>query len=132
MPTKAQVQDWSERYRHAWIQADSDAAAALFSEGGSYRDNIFEEPHGGRAGVTAYWTGVTSSQGEVEVTMGTPLVDGERADVEFWTTMTVDGTPMTLAGCLLLSFDAEGLCTSLREYWNFTEGSHRPPPGWGD
>ena len=132
MPTKAQVEDWVERYRRAWVEADADAAAALFSDGGSYRDNIFDEPHSGRAGVAAYWSGVTSRQGDVEVEMGTPIVDGARADVEFWTTMTVEDAPMTLAGCLLLSFDEEGLCTSLREYWAFTEGSHRPPSGWGD
>jgi hypothetical protein len=51
--------------------------------------------------------------------------------VEFWTTMSAEGNPVTLAGCLLLEFGDDGLCTDLREYWNFAEGTHTPPEGWG-
>ncbi|HJQ77510.1 MAG TPA: nuclear transport factor 2 family protein [Acidimicrobiia bacterium] len=132
MITKPEVRDWAERYRRAWVEADPEAAASLFSEDASYRDNIYEQPHTGRAGVTAYWSDVTASQTDVDVRMGTPVVDGDRADIEFWTTMTVDGAPVTLAGCLLLQFDDTGRCTDLREYWNFAQDSHPPPPGWGD
>lgn len=132
MPTTSEVREWAERYRRAWAEADPEAAAALFTEAASYRDNIYEEPHTGRAGVNAYWSGVTSSQSEIAVRMGTPVVDGKRADVEFWTTMIVEGAPVTLAGCLLLTFDESGLCSDLREYWNFAQGSHEPPTGWGD
>jgi hypothetical protein len=64
--------------------------------------------------------------------MGTPVVDGQTAVVEFWTNMAVNGDPATLAGCLLLQFDASGLCSALREYWNFEPGTHHPPPGWGE
>jgi ketosteroid isomerase-like protein len=122
---------WAERYRSAWEGADSEAVAALFTEDGIYRDDIYEEPHRGRGGVIAYWDGVTSTQSEVSVKMGKPRVDGNRAVVEFWTTMKVAGNPVTLAGALLLDFDQDGLCNSLHEYWNFTEGSHEPPIGWG-
>ena len=125
------VQRWAEAYRVAWESADSEAAASLFSEAGTYRDNIFEEPHEGRAGVAEYWSGATAAQSNVTVQMGEPYVDGERAVVEFWTTMDLDGDPVTLAGALLLVFDQDGLCRSLREYWNFTEGHNDPPPSWG-
>lgn len=125
------VERWAEAYRVAWESADSEAAAALFSETGTYRDNIYEEPHEGRAGVAGYWAGVTAAQSNVTVQMGEPFVDGERAVVEFWTTMDIDGSPVTLAGSLLLDFDQDGLCRSLREYWNFTDGHHDPPAGWG-
>jgi SnoaL-like domain len=131
MPLKEQVEDWAERYRRAWVEADADAASALFAERATYRSNIFEEPHAGRDGVAAYWSEVTSSQTGVDVRMGSPIVEGSRADIEFWTTMTSDGVPVTLAGCLLLDFDDNGLCTALREYWNFAEQAHDPPAGWG-
>ncbi|HET9260738.1 MAG TPA: nuclear transport factor 2 family protein [Acidimicrobiia bacterium] len=128
----AAVERWSDAYRRAWEEADSEAAAALFAEDGTYRNDIYQDrPNQGRAGVAEYWTTVTASQSEATVRIGAPLVDGERAVVEFWTTMKVDDDPVTLAGALLLDFDDEGLCTALREYYNFSPGFHEPPEGWG-
>ena len=131
MPTQEDVKDWAEAYRVAWEQADSAGAAALFADGATYRDNIYEEPHRGRGGIVEYWSGVTSVQSNPTVRMGEPVVSGNRADVEFWTTMDAGGSPITLAGCLLLDFDDSGKCTALREYWQVAEGTHRPPDGWG-
>jgi hypothetical protein len=131
MPTLDRVKGWAEAYRIAWENADSEAVASLFTEDASYRSNIYEEPHVGRSGVVDYWIGVTSVQSDVTVRIGEPIIDGERADVEFWTTMSVENAPVTLAGCLLLRFAEDGLCADLREYWNLIEGTHQPPPGWG-
>lgn len=131
MPTLDQVKEWADSYRIAWEEADSEAVASLFTEDASYRSNIYEEPHLERSGVVEYWTGVTSMQSDVAVRMGEPIVAGDRADVEFWTTMSVENAPVTLAGCLLLRFAEDGLCADLREYWHFIEGTHQPPAGWG-
>ncbi len=131
MTSKDEVGKWSEAYRIAWEEADSEAAAALFSDDSSYRSNIYEKPNQGRAGVADYWSGVTSVQSAVRVQMGTPYLDGDRAAVEFWTTMSIEESPVTLAGCLLLRFTEDGLCSDLREYWNLIDGTHQPPPGWG-
>lgn len=126
------VQRWAEAYRRAWEMADSQAAATLFAENGTYRNDIYQDqPNQGRAGVAEYWSTVTASQSEANVRMGTPVIDGNRAVVEFWTTMMVEGEPVTLAGALLLDFDDDGLCTALREYYNFTPGFHEPHDGWG-
>jgi predicted SnoaL-like aldol condensation-catalyzing enzyme len=126
------VDEWVEAYRMAWESRDPEAAAALFTTESSYRAHILEEPHLGREGVAAYWGSVTESQSEVTVRMGRPFIDGSRVAVEFWTTMRVSGDRVTLPGCLLLEFDAEGLCGSLREYWHFVEGHAEPPTGWGE
>jgi len=131
MPTHEAVKDWAEAYRVAWEQADSEGAAALFADGATYRDNIYEEPHRDREGISEYWSGVTSEQSSTTVRMGEPVVSGNRADVEFWTTMDAGGSPITLAGCLLLDFDDSGKCTALREYWQVAEGTQQPPDGWG-
>lgn len=131
MITTDRVREWAEAYRVAWETADPEAASALFTEDASYRDAIYEEPHHGRSGVADYWAGVTASQSDIAVRMGEPFVDGSRVAVEFWTNMTVEGAPVTLAGCLLLRFDDSGLCSDLREYWAFTDGDHQPPGGWG-
>lgn len=125
------VRQWANAYKTAWETADSDAAAGLFTEDGTYRANIYENAYRGRSGVIEYWTGVTGSQSDVSVAMGEPFIDGSRAVVEFWTNMKVGGEPLTLAGALLLEFTDDGLCRSLREYWNVQEGDADPPEGWG-
>jgi len=132
MTDLARVQKWSETYRIAWETADSELAASLFAEDGTYRNDIYQDkPNRGRPGVVAYWSGVTAVQSDATVRMGRPFVDGDRAVVEFWTTMRINDDPVTLAGSLLLDFDEGGLCTALREYYNFTEGYRDPPLGWG-
>lgn len=127
----AGVEQWAEAYRTAWESADSKAAAALFSDDATYRNDIYQEPNRGRAGVVEYWTGVTSAQTDVTVRMGKPFLDDDRAVVEFWTTMKVEGAAVTLGGALLLHFDESGLCRSLREYYAFTDGMVEPPQEWG-
>ena len=123
---------WVEAYRQAWERRDAEAAAALFTADATYRSNIFEDPHRGREGVTAYWGGVTAAQSDVTVKMGRPFVDGKRVAVEFWTNMKVNGEDVTLPGCLLLDFDDNGLCRRLREYYHFQPGTFQPPDGWGE
>ena len=123
--------EWIEGYRVAWESRDPDAAAGLFTPAATYRSNIVEPPHEGREGVRAYWESVTAAQDDVRVRMGRPFGDGPRVTVEFWTTMTVDGEPVTLPGCLLLDFTDDWLCWRLREYWHFVPGQHEPPDEWG-
>ena len=122
---------WVEGYRLAWQNRDAKAAASLFTHDATYRSNIFEDAHLGRAGVEAYWKSTTSTQSDVRVRMGRPFVDGPRVSVEFWTNMKVDNEEVTLPGCLLLDFDDNWLCHGLREYWHFAPGSMEPPDGWG-
>jgi ketosteroid isomerase-like protein len=131
VPTASQTAEWVEGYRRAWETADSKAAAALFHENALYRSDIFEEPHAGRSGIEDYWTNVTAAQSDITVRMGSPVVEGRRVVVEFWTTMLVAGDELTLPGCLLLQFNDDGLCTDLREYWHTLGALREPPPGWG-
>lgn len=126
------VRAWLDAYGRAWEQKDPGAAADLFADDATYRSNIYEQPHEGRDGVAMYWRDVTRTQEDVRVMVGTPFVDGDRVAAEFWTTMRNAGTEITLAGCLLLRFDDDGLCTALREYWQIEPGRLIPPPGWGD
>jgi ketosteroid isomerase-like protein len=122
---------WLEAYRVAWERKDADAAAALFAEDATYRENIFEDAYRGREGVHRYWSTVTETQEDVRVRIGRPFVEGDRVAAEFWTTMRNGGAEMTLPGCLLLHFGYDGLCRSLREYWHVQPGIAEPPPEWG-
>ena len=56
---------------------------------------------------------------------------GPSAAVEFWTNMQNEGEDITLVGCLLLTFDDEGRCRSLDEYYEFAQGRMEPPKTWG-
>ncbi len=127
------VSEWIERYRRAWEEADAGAVIELFTEDAPYRNNIFREPHVGRAAIRAYWERATSTQSEVTVRFGLPVIEGPRVCVEWWTTMReVDEGELTLPGCLLLRFSPAGLCEELREYWHLDPGRREPPDGWGE
>lgn len=124
------VATWIENYRVAWETADVDLVVSLFTEDGTYRNDIFTDPNVGHEGVAAYWSGVTSHQSNVAVRMGAPFVDGNRVAVEFWTQMAVEGNDATLSGTLLLVMAEDGRCRS-RENFNFAEGRVDPPTEWG-
>ncbi len=123
---------WLDGYRLAWETRDPDAAAALFTEDASYREQPYAEPFAGREGVRQYWATVTETQEDVKVRYGNPVVSGDHAAVEWWVTMRNGGMDVTLAGEFLLVFDESGLVKTLREYWHFSEGQLEPPAGWGD
>jgi hypothetical protein len=122
---------WAAAYARAWELRDSAAAAALFTPDAAYRSLIFNEPHTGSIAIRAYWQRATSTQRDVRVWMGAPLVDGQRAAIEWWTVMTDEGEErVTLPGCLLLEFDGER-CARLNEYWHSEPGAAEPYEGWG-
>ena len=126
------VQEWVDEYGRAWREKDVEAAVALFTEDAEYRSSPFREPNVGSDGVRQYWTRATSSQEDLDVRMGRPIVAGDRAVVEWWTRMRADGEEITLPGCLLLRFAPDGRCAALREYWHVEPGRHAPHSGWGE
>jgi SnoaL-like domain len=126
------VEAWLERYRSAWEHGDDGSwIEELFTEGASYRSQPFREPHLGHDGIRSYWRHATRTQHDVHVLVGSPIVDGDRAVAEWWTTMRDDGYELTLPGTLVLRFAADGRCDDLREYWHVDDGSLPPHPGWG-
>src|ERR1044072_500165 len=100
--------EWIEGYRRAGGERGPQAAGAPFTAGAaaafcaeaaSYRASPSREPRNlGHEGVVAYWTGATSSQEDVQVEMGEPLVDGNHAAVDWWTRMRNEREEITLVG----------------------------------
>ena len=125
------IDQWLDGYRTAWESRDAEAAAALFTDDATYREEPYAEPFVGRAAVRDYWTRVTATQSEITFRYGTPLVVGDRAAVEWWVTLLNGGAEVTLAGEFWLRFDADGRCRELREYWHYAEGFRTPHAGWG-
>jgi hypothetical protein len=68
---------------------------------------------------------------EVEPRFGEPVVEGQRAAVEYWTAMREDGLDLTLAGCIVMRFGADGRCAELRDVWATAPERLRPPADWG-
>ncbi len=128
------VQEWIDDYIRAWKEKDADAAAELFSENSTFRNHPFGEPHTGRDGVRSFWREVTSTQEDVDVRFGKPIVaaDARRAAAEYWVTMLNGGAKTTLTGIMFLHYAADGRCEDLREASHFTEGYVEPPATWGN
>lgn len=78
-------------------------------------------------------------QSDLDLRLGQPTVDGDRATVEWSATMSDaqcgpprEDAAVTWPGCLILRFTDEGLCVELREYWNVEFGRRVPAAvGWG-
>jgi hypothetical protein len=128
---RGRVDEWLETYRRAWEEADTPAVLGLFTAGATYRSHPLRPAHTGHDGVGAYWDRATADQRDVRVRFGDPIVDGDRVAAEWWATMHAGGDPVTLVGCLLLAFAADGRCQALRECWNLSERLLDPPPDWG-
>ena len=128
---RERVDAWLEAYRQAWEEADARAIPGMFTQEATYRAHPLGIAHSGHDGVADYWNQATAGQRDVRVRFGDPIVDGGRVAAEWWTVMHADGTPVTLVGCLLLTFAADGRCRALRECWNLTEALVDPPPDWG-
>jgi ketosteroid isomerase-like protein len=125
------LDDWLAAYRRAWEEADTPAVLGLFTEDAGYRSHPLRPVNAGHDAIAAYWTRATADQRDVRVRFGDPVVDGDRVAVEWWATMTADGDPVTLVGCLLLTFAPDGRCRDLRECWHEVEELVDPPADWG-
>ena len=124
---------WLTAYHQAWMSHNAEQVAQLFTEDAIYHAHPFRPPYQGRAEIRAYWRRSTSSQEDLDLRWGTPIVSGNHMAVEWWAMMRdTDEGEITLPGCLILRFSANGLCEELREYWHVEVGSRIPPRvQWG-
>jgi ketosteroid isomerase-like protein len=122
---------WIEAYGRAWQTGDNELMTSLFTEEAKYRSAPFREPFRGHDEIRAYARRNAGTQRDKHVRMGRPFIDGSRVAVEWWTTMIEDGEAVTLPGCLLLHFEADGRCSELREYWHVEAGTYEPSASWG-
>jgi uncharacterized protein (TIGR02246 family) len=125
------VSEWIEDYAEAWRTADAEVIGELFAEDAVYRSSPFRPPIVGREAIRSYWREACSTQEDLDLRFGDPLVQGNRVAVEWWATMRDSGREITLPGALILRFAAGGRCAELREYWHTEDGSTEPPEGWG-
>ncbi len=132
MDTRAAAQRWAVTWRENWAANRPEPIAALYAEGGKYGTSPFREPHIGPAGAMSYLVPVLEAQKEVRAWFGDPIVDGDRAAVQWWATALEPDGRVTYAGVSILRFDSDGLVADEWDAWNVDENLDREPPaGWG-
>ncbi len=118
--TQAKLEAWLASYGNAWETRDADLAARLFTPDATYHEMPFDAPKAGRAGIREYWAGVTADQRDVQFDSNVIAVNGNTG-VAHWSAklkLASNGAALELDGVFVLEFDANGLCTSLREWWH--------------
>ena len=114
----------------AWRDGDPSRAASLFTPDAIYRSNPFGPPLEGRAAIANYWERAVEGQTDLDLHVGLEIVEGDRAAVEWWVSVTEGGAASVSTGSLFLTF-SDGLCAELREVWTEREGTAPPYDGWG-
>ncbi|CAN5785485.1 hypothetical protein BH20ACT14_BH20ACT14_06410 [soil metagenome] len=113
-------------WSRAWPERDVEAVSALYSDRAVFYSSPFRSPQAPREYVT--WA--FEDQAEAECRFGEPLVDGDRAAVDWWAVLTArDGSVESIAGTSLLRFDTNGCVVEQRDVWS-TEAGRRELPDW--
>jgi hypothetical protein len=130
METAEAARRWADVWQTAWPARDLEAIAAMYAEHAKYRALAFRPPDLGVAGVRDYLTRTFATESHIVCRFGTPVVQGDRAAVEWWASWDENDAPVTLAGATLLTFDSSGQIIDHRDYWNDATGRVRPYDGF--
>jgi SnoaL-like domain len=111
---------WLDAYGRAWESRNPEAASALFAENGTYRVTPFLEPMCGRKAIFDYWSEVARTENNIKFGYDI-LVANAELNIAKWSASFVivpQGLQTKLDGIFLITLDANGRCTSLREWWH--------------
>jgi hypothetical protein len=114
MDTREAAERWREVWARGWRAGEAEEIVALYAERAYFQSHPFREPQAPRD----YVEPTLAEEEWAECEFGEPIVDGDRAAVE-WSAETklTDGGTETLAGVSLLRFDADGLVIEQRDFW---------------
>ena len=122
----AAARAWVEAWERAWPNADVDTIAPVYSDDAVFFSHPFREPEAPRNYVT--WA--FAEQALAVCRFGEPIIEGDRAAVDWWAIMkAADGSEETIAGAPLLRFGGDGRVTEQRDVWAIEPGS-RDLPNW--
>jgi SnoaL-like domain len=121
--TEAAAQAWVEGWTKGWESSDADVIAALYAENAVFRSHPFRDPE---TSTRDYALRAFSDEELVECRFGEPIVQGDRAAIEYWAVLSVEGDEETLAGIAMIRFGEDGRVVEQRDYWSMEPG-RRPP-----
>jgi uncharacterized protein (TIGR02246 family) len=113
-------QSWLQAYGRAWKDRDPQAAANLFAEDGSYQVTPFLAPMRGRSAILDYWFHLAETERDIHFEYEVLAVTQENGIARWWATFVIVPQKLhtKLDGIFVISLDADGRCTSLREWWH--------------
>lgn len=79
----------------------------------------------------AYVEPVFAEESDVRAWFGEPIVDGDRAAIQWWASFVENGEEVTYAGTSILRFDADGLVIGEWDSWAHADGRLEPLASWG-
>lgn len=113
-----QLSQWLATYKLAWEQQDPYVFVRLFTPDCEYRDHPFIEPVKGYE-FQAFWRALAETQQENQIDFEIlGFTPDQRAIVNWQATTTRRGTNERREGngIFVLTFEAEGRCSDLREW----------------
>jgi hypothetical protein len=116
--TAAAARRWVDGWRTGWSKLDPDPVIALYAPDAFFLSHPFRSPEAPEAYVRRQF----ADEDFAEPWFGDPIVDGDRAAVEWTAYVREDGMDITLSGVSLLRFDGEGRCIDQRDTWVVEEG----------
>jgi SnoaL-like domain len=123
MDTRAAADARVNAWTRGWEAGDPAPIAALYAEDAIFRSHPFREPE---PSADAYVERAFADESLVECLFGEPIVDRDRAAVEYWAILGTPRGEETLAGVTLLRFGPDGRVVEHRDYWSMQAG--RTPP----
>ena len=118
MTTAEAVQRWIDGWLRGWRALDPEPVAALYADDCLFLSHPFREHESPRDYVIRAF----GEEERAEPWFGEPLVDGDRAAVEWWAFVRENGRDVTLAGTSLLRFREDGQCVEQRDAWAVEDG----------
>jgi hypothetical protein len=114
MGTRAAAERWRDVWARGWRSGEAAEILALYGEGAHFQSHPFRDA----VAPTDYIVPTLAEEESAECEFGDPIVDGDRAAVE-WSAETKlkDGGAERLAGVSLLRFDEDGLVAEQRDFW---------------
>lgn len=99
---------------------NAEAAAALYADDGTYQVMPFEEPLRGPEAIFQHWSGVARTEKNIQFGYEILAVTSDHGIARWWASFVrvPPGLPTKLDGIFLITLDADGRCTSLREWWH--------------
>jgi len=113
-----------DAWASAWPIGDVDTIAALYADDAVFYSHPFRD----RQAAREYAEWAFSEQEAAECRFGEPIVEGDRAAVDWWAVITSsDGSAETIAGTSLLRFAVDGLVVEQRDAWAAVPERHDLP-----